>query len=184
MHNSDTSARQLMGFGGILGITFNLYRKHFLLFLGIISLNFCGSLVEYLLTRFLPDFRLKDILTDFVGMPFALVSMGGIIIATATIYLSGHITSRDALKQTLHRFWHVLAAFLAWSLAFDISRIRISFTIFSVIDPIPVWTPGSSVTDGQLQSLQRSLFQFGSSALRFYTLTYGYGKRNLMLKCR
>ena len=78
-------------------------------------------------------------------MPFTLISMGGIIVATATIYLSGRITSRNALKQARHRFWHVLACAFVWSLAFDISRIGVVFPMISVIDPITRWTPGSPV---------------------------------------
>ena len=106
-NNSNTSTLRPMGFGGILDTTFNLYRKHFPLFLGIIVLHFCGNLVMYLLARFLPDFPQKSLVTNLVGMPFGLVSMGGIIVATTTVYLGKRITSRDALKQAGHRFWYM-----------------------------------------------------------------------------
>ena len=122
MNNSNTSTRQPMRFSEILDTTFSLYRKHFLLFLGIISLDFCGRLVVYLIWRFLSGFPLRGIVIDLIGMPFRLVSMGGIIIAVATIYLSGRITSRDALKQTGHRFWQLLACSLVWSLVYVIPR--------------------------------------------------------------
>lgn len=146
MHNSNTSTFQPMGFGELLDTTFSLYRKHFRLFIGIIALRFCGELMEYWLGRFLPDFFLKEIVVDLVDVLFALVSMGGIIVITSTIYLDRHITPSDALRQTGHRFWHVLVCALAWSLAFDISRTSILFTIFSVINPISPWAPGSPVT--------------------------------------
>ena len=133
MNNSNTPALQPMGFGELLDTTFSLYRGYFLLFLGIISLDFCGNLVEYLLRRFLPNFPLKYFLTDFVSVPFALISMGGIIVATATIYLGEDITSRDALKQTRCRFWHVLVCQLPWSLVFVLPRTGISLLIFFVI---------------------------------------------------
>ena len=122
MSNRNTSTRQPMRFSEILDTTFSLYRKHFLLFLGIISLDFCGRLVGYLIWRFLPGFLLKDIVIDLISMPFRLVSMGGIIIAVATIYLRGCITCRDALKQAGHRFWQLLACSLVWSLVYVIPR--------------------------------------------------------------
>ena len=130
MNNSNTSTRQPMRFGEILDTTFNLYRKHFLLFLGIISLDFCGRLVGYLIWRFPPGFPLRDIVIDLISMSFKLVSMGGIIIAVATIYLSGRITSRDALRQAGHRFWQLLACSLVWSLVFVIPRAVDLFPIF------------------------------------------------------
>ena len=123
-----------MGFAEILDTIFNLYRKHFLLFLGIISLDFCGRLVGYLLGRFLPYFFLKDFLTNLVSMPFTLVSMGGIILVTATVYLGGHITSRDALKQAGHQFWHMLACQLPWGFVFEIPRMGFGYLIAFVID--------------------------------------------------
>lgn len=126
---SNTSTLQPMGFGGLLDTTFSLYRKHFRLFLGIITLYFCGTLVVYLLERFLPDFPLKDLVTDLVGMPFGLISMGGIIVATATIYLGEHTTSRDTLQQAGHRFWQILASHLPWSLVFIIPRTGVVLPI-------------------------------------------------------
>ena len=129
MDNSNTSTLQLRGFGDILKTTFRLYRKHLLLFLGIISLELFGNLVAYLLARFLPDFLLKDLVTDIVSIPFELVSIGGIIIATATVYLGGHITSRDTLKQALRRFWHIFACHLTWSLGLEIQAIGVIFPL-------------------------------------------------------
>ena len=146
-NNSNTHTHQPIGFVRILAGTFSLYRKHLFLFFGFIALNFCGSLVAYLLGRFLPDFPVKNIVRDLIRMPFGLVSMGGIVIATVTIYLRGRITSRDALKQVGHRFWHVLVCALVWGLAFDISRTSISFTLLFLMDPITTWTPDSSVAD-------------------------------------
>ena len=128
--NNNTSTRQPMRFGEILDTTFNLYRKHFLLFLGIISLDFCGRLVGCLIWRLLPGFPLRDIVIDLINMPFKLVSMGGIIIAVATIYLSGRITSRDALKQAGHQFWQLLVCALVWSFVFVIPRAVDLFPIF------------------------------------------------------
>lgn len=123
-----------MRFAEVLDTTFSLYRERFLLFLGVISLDFCGRLVGYLLGRLLPNFFLKDFLTNLVSMPFTLVSMGGIILVTATVYLGGHITSRDALKQAGHRFWHMLACQLPWGFVFEIPRMGFGYLIIFVID--------------------------------------------------
>ena len=132
INNTNTPTLQPMGFGEILDTIFSLYRKHFLLFLRIIALHFCGNLVMYLLARFLPNFPLKGIVTDLIGMPFGLVSMGGIIVATATIYLGKRIRSRDALKQVGHRFWHLSACHLLWDLVFGTPRMGIIFLIISI----------------------------------------------------
>ena len=123
-----------MGFGDILDTIFSLYRKHFLLFLGILSLHFCGILVGLSLNRLLPHFRLKDSIMTFAILPFQLVSMGSIIIATATIYLGGHITIRDALKRTGHRFLPLLVCHLSWSFVFGMSRFSISLLTTFMID--------------------------------------------------
>lgn len=136
-----------MRFAEILDTTFSLYREHFLLFLGFVAVRFCGSVVEYLFGRFLPNFFQKNFILDLIGMSFVLVSMGGIIVATAMIYLGRHITSRDALQQSGRRFWYVLACSFVWILAFDISRIGIILPMISVMNPITPWMPGSTATD-------------------------------------
>ena len=140
-----------MRFAEILDTAFSLYREHCLLFLGFVAVRFCGSVVEYLLRRFLPNFFQKNFILDLIGMSFVLVSMGGIIVATAMIYLGSHITSRDALKQSGHRFWYVLACSFVWILAFDISRIGIILPMISVMNPITPWMPGSTATDPLIQ---------------------------------
>ena len=138
-NDSNTSTLQPMGFGGILDTTFSLYRKHFRLFLGIIALYFFGKLVVYLLGRFLPNLPLKVLATDLVNVPFGLISMGGIIIATATIYLGKRITSRDALQQAGHRFWQLLASHLPWSLVFVIPRTVVLFPIaYYAVSTVPI----------------------------------------------
>ena len=114
--NRDTTPTlQPMRFTEILDTTFSLYRKHFLLFLGIITVYFLGSLVTYSLEGFLQDTALKDLVPNLVSIPFVLVSMGGVIVATAAIFLDRHITSTRALKQTLPRFWHLLGGYLLWA---------------------------------------------------------------------
>ena len=114
-NNRNTPSLQPMRAGEILDITFSLYRKHFLLFLGIITVYFLGSLATYSLEGFLQGSALKNLVPNLISIPFVLVSMGGVIIATATVYLDGHITSTDGLKQALRRFWYLLGGYLLWA---------------------------------------------------------------------
>ena len=125
-NNSNTSTLQPMGFSEILDTTFSLYRKYFLLFLGIIAIYFLGKLVDYLLIGFFSNSSLKNLIVSFVSEPFAIVSMGGIIVASATTYLGRHITSRAALRYTLQRVFPMLGGYLLWLLFFAIPLIGIS----------------------------------------------------------
>lgn len=161
-NNSNTSTLQPMGFGELLDTTISLYRRHFLLFLGIISVDFCGCLVGYLISRFLVGFPLKDIVLDLISMSFRLVSMGGIIIAVAAIYLSGRITSRDALKQAGHRFWQLLVCSFIWNLVFVMPRAVNLFPIFyyaGYTGPVggDLWVPGEHADSLQL-GLELAIF--------------------------
>lgn len=144
-NDDNTPALQPMGFSEILDTIFSLYRKHFLLFLGVIAVDFCGNLVVYLLARFLPNFPLKGLVMDLVGLPFGLVSMGGIIVTTATVYLGKPTRSLKALKQAGHRFWQVLACHLPWNLVSGTPRLGIVALLFLIflsnielIEPVPV----------------------------------------------
>ena len=127
--------RQPMGFGEILDTIFSLYRRYFLLFLGIVVIHFFGGLVEYVLWRVLPRFFLKSYIIDLVGIPFTFISMGGIIVATATIYLGKHITVRKALKQTLYRLWHIGVCHFPWSLGFEIPRLGVIYFLVFAMEP-------------------------------------------------
>ena len=114
--NSNTPTLQPMGVSEILDITFSFYRRHFLLFLGVITFYFFGSLVKHSIESFLLGSDLKNLVANLVDMPFEVVSIGGIIVATTTIYFGGHITSSAALKQSLRHFWHLLGCYLLWAL--------------------------------------------------------------------
>lgn len=132
-NNSGMPTLQPMGFGEILDTIFSLYRRHFLLFLGIIAFVFSENLVRYVLGRFFPSFFLKSYIIEFIRISFALIGMGGIIVVTATIHLGGRITSRDALKQAGQRFWYILACNFPWSLVSEIPRIGIILLLISVV---------------------------------------------------
>ena len=127
--NRNIPSLQPMGTAEILDTTFSLYRNHFLLFLGIAAVHFFGSLVQYSLEGFLSNSGIPRIIPNSLNIPFVLVSMGAVIIATATIYLGGHITSTDALQQTLRRFWHLLACYFFWALVAMIPLISMVFLL-------------------------------------------------------
>ena len=121
-----------MGFGEILDITFSLYRKYFLLFLGIITIHFFGKLVEYSLENFLSDFPIKNVIVSLVSEPSMFISMGGIIIATATTYLGKRTTSIAVLRSTLQRFFTMLGGYILWLLCFLISLSSLGFFVSRV----------------------------------------------------
>ena len=134
-NNSGIPTRKPMGFGEILDTIFSLYRRHFLLFLGIIAIYFFGGLVEYVLWHLLPHFFLKSYIIDLIGIPFSLISMGGIIVVTAKVYLDQHITIREALKQALHRLWHIGVCDFPWSFAFEAPRMGVIYCLAFAITP-------------------------------------------------
>ena len=152
-NNSNTPTLQPMGFGSILDTTFSLYRKHFRLFLGISAFYFCGSLVVYLLWHFLPNVPIRNLVIELVDLPFGLISMGGIIVATATIYFGKHITSREALQQVVQRFWQMLASHLPWSLVFVIPRAVSIFPIFYYAGYAGVWESGVDIRESMESSI-------------------------------
>lgn len=146
-NKSDNPIFQPMGFGDILDTTFSLYRKHFLLFLGILTLYFLGILVEYTLESILPAFPLKRWIVERTDMPFTLVSIGGIILATATTYLNRHITSSDALKQTFRRFMPILVchilSILAWGFPLILASIALRQGVGLTLAILLIGTPFS-----------------------------------------
>ncbi len=119
-NSSNMLALQPMGFSEILDTIFSLYRKYFLLFLGIIALYFFGNLVAYSLEGLLSNFPLKTVIASLANEPFAITSMGGIIVVSAMAYLGKRITSRAALRHTLQRFFPMLGGYLIWLLFFVI----------------------------------------------------------------
>ena len=131
-NNSGIPTLQPMGFGEILDITFSLYRKYFLLFLAIVIIHFFGKLVEYSLENFLSNFPLKNLIVSSVSEPAMFVSMGGIIIATATTYLGKQTTSSAVLRATLQRFFTMLGGYILWVLCFIIPLISLGFFVSRV----------------------------------------------------
>ena len=130
---NDISKLQPMGVGDILDTTFSLYRKHFLLFLGIASIYFLAILIEYSLKGFISGPIQKALIPPLTAMPFAIVSIGGVVLASATVYLGENITSSAALRQVFKRFIPVLGSHLIWRLFFVFTFISISYSIILTI---------------------------------------------------
>ena len=130
---NDTSKLQPMGVGDILDTTFSLYRKHFLLFLGIASIYFFAILIEYSLKGFISATIQKALIPTLTAMPFAIVSIGGVVLASAAVYLGENITSSAALKQVFKRFFPVLGSHLIWRMFFVFTFLSIGFSIILTI---------------------------------------------------
>lgn len=132
VEKNDISKLQPMGVGDILDTTFSLYRKHFLLFLGIISIYFFASLIEYSLKGLESNSSGQTLITRLFILPFAILTIGSIVIAAARIYLGGNITSRTVLRQSLHRFFPMLGGHLLWVSVWLITLILMLISISSV----------------------------------------------------
>ncbi|MDE0481004.1 MAG: hypothetical protein OXI67_00370 [Candidatus Poribacteria bacterium] len=130
---NNTSKLQPMGVGDILDTTFSLYRKHFLLFLGIASIYFFAILIEYSLKGFISATIQKALIPTLTAMPFAIVSIGGVVLASAAVYLGENITSSAALKQVFKRFFPVLGSHLIWRMFFVFTFLSIGFSIILTI---------------------------------------------------
>ena len=126
--NSNTQTLQPMGIGEILDTTFSLYRKHFLLFLGVIVPYFLGSLIHYSLEGFLANHASNTLIANLFNIPFALIGISGIIVGAGTIYLGTNITSTDALKQAIRPFWKLLVCQILWSLALVVPLLALTFS--------------------------------------------------------
>ncbi len=133
VEKNDISKLQPIGVGDILDTTFSLYRKHFLLFLGIASIYFFAILIEYSLKGFISATIQKALIPTLTAMPFAIVSIGGVVLASAAVYLGENITSSAALKQVFKRFFPVLGSHLIWRMFFVFTFLSIGFSIILTI---------------------------------------------------
>ena len=108
-----------MGFGDLLDSAFSLYRKQFRIYFGLIALHFFSSILEYVLKRFLPNIPLKAYVSELICMPFGLLSIGGILVATASLYFGEPLSRRDTFKRALDRFWQLCGSYVPWSFGFE-----------------------------------------------------------------
>ena len=132
-HTSETSKLQPMRVGDILDTTFSLYRKHFLMFLGLTSIYFFGLLLEYSLREFIAEKSQKALISTLAAMPFAIVSMGGVVFASATIYLGNDTTSGASLRQVFRRFFPMLWSHLIWRLTLVISLASFTTLLLLIV---------------------------------------------------
>ncbi len=147
-YNSETEAKpvlQPMTFAGILDAMFTLYGKHFRLFLGVSAVYlFFGLGLEMSSAIFRASVESTDIITvtrvltvaAFVICATSVVYLlvaGGVIFASARVYLGQHTTPRAALAQGVRRFWAYLGSSVLWSLTVGvlaITLIGIPFAIY------------------------------------------------------
>ena len=122
IQNQPTALRPL-GFGELLDTTINLYRTHFLRFLGIASYYFTtmvvGSAISVFKSSVGQDVEraiwIPTIIAIF-GIP--VIVIGGLISATSQAYLENIIRTGAALKPGIRRFFScVFGAVLYGSLA-------------------------------------------------------------------
>ncbi len=130
-NENETPTLQPMRLGDILDTMFSLYRNQFLLFFGIAAVYFFSNLAKYSIEGVFSGFGLLEALTDLLLALVELVSMGGIVVASATTYLGGHITSRAALRQVLRRFWSMLGCHLLWLFVVLIILTPVFFSLSS-----------------------------------------------------
>lgn len=127
-NNREMPIFEPMGFTDILDGMFSLYRRHFRVFVGVAAVDIFAEFIVQVLVDF-PQF----IQPDFVQLVVALVitifglivSIGGIVIASATLYLGGRITVRTALEQVLQRFFPFLGCALLWSFVVVVLAVTI-----------------------------------------------------------
>ncbi len=139
-HNSEptvvTTALKPMRFGDILDTTFSLYRKHFLLFLGLVAFAILSQLALHLWVDFSEFFshrsRLLGIAALLIAITLFIIGIGGIVIGSGATYLGENITIRSALQRTMDRFWPLLSCFLLWLLVVTVLTITIIGIPFAI----------------------------------------------------
>ena len=118
----------VMGFGELLDATFNLYRKHFLLFLGI-SAGYCIAILIVISAVFLDDSVGRGAkiaiwiptIGTFLGVSVFMVS--GLVFASAEVYQGRSVRIGVVLKQARPQFLRCFAG----SLSFGVLAVLVIF---------------------------------------------------------
>ena len=117
-----------MGFTDILDAMFSLYRQHFRVFVGIAAVDIFAEFIGQVLVDF-PHFIQPSFLQLIVALVITvfgwIVSIGGIVVANATLYLGGQITARAALGRVMQRLFPLLGCVLIWSLIVGVLAVTI-----------------------------------------------------------
>ena len=139
LNNSEMPILQPMGFTDILDGMFSLYRQHFRVFVGVAAVDIFAEFIGQLLVDF-PHFIQPRVLQLIVALVITIfgwiVSIGGIVVANATLYLGGRITACTALKQVLQRFFPLLGCALLWSLVvivLAVTMVGIPFALYFAV---------------------------------------------------
>lgn len=131
--NNEMPKLRPLGVGELLDGTFSIYRRNFKLFIGIASLYFVANLIEYSIKGILANSNLSKLIAGITATPFAVLSMGGIVVAATTIYLGNEIKSGDALSQTFKRMWTLLYCYILYRLVIVVPLILITLSMGTVI---------------------------------------------------
>ena len=125
-----------MRFEDILDTTFSLYRKHFWLFLGLVSFSVLAELGSHLLVDFSEFFFQRSFLlgiaTILITVTLSIIGMGGIVIGSAATYLGENVTIHSVLQRTIDRFWQLLGCFLLWCLVIGVLTVTIIGIPFAI----------------------------------------------------
>ena len=136
---TDTAPLQPMNFTDILDGIFTIYRDHYRLLLGIAAvylvLEFAVDLIStYFLAEAAPSTTLLIVgLSLTATTVISILVTGGLIYASAQVYLGREITSGAAFQQAFRRFWSYLGSSLLWLLGAGglcITIIGIPFGIY------------------------------------------------------
>ena len=138
-NETGTTSLQPMDFTDILDGVFSLYRSHFTLFLGITAVYF----VLILLMDFIAMSVLFNaapsttIVVTFLAAAGSYVVIfwvvAALVYASAQVYLNRYVTSQEALKLALKRFWTYIGSVILWLLVvcgLFITVIGIPFSIY------------------------------------------------------
>ncbi len=131
--NNENNTLKPIGVWNILDMTYSLYRKHFSLFLGITAIFFFSNIIEYSIKGFFVKSDLRQIIASLTAMPFAVLSMGGIVVAASTIYFDKEITSENALLQSLKHLVSLMISHIKWRMAQVIPLVLIIVSTRSII---------------------------------------------------
>ena len=135
-----TPVLKSMRFADILDTTFSLYRKHFWLFLGLVSFSLFAELASHLLVDFSQFFvqraPLIGIAIILITVTFSVIGMGGVVIGSGATYLGENITIHTTLQRTIDRFWPLMGCFLLWCLVISclaVTIVGIPFAIYFAV---------------------------------------------------
>lgn len=138
INTNDAANLQPMGVGDILDTIFSLYRKHIIMFLGIASIYFFAGLIEYSLKGFISGKTQQTLISALAAMPFRIVSIAGIVFASAAAYLGHNITSSASIRQVFKRFFPLFGSYLIWRLVAAIVLISLSFAMVFLVRQGPL----------------------------------------------